>query len=137
MCFEGDCKVGEQLIEEMRATFRQLSHAGADELSDADVAFMQRFGPTVTQLLEQFDAEEGKLRRQVPFTVVCCNIKDLGVKAQGITRAMRTVAGVEQTSATPVSSPFKNDIGDTVQTLAWLLGGAVAASIVIPALFKR
>lgn len=129
--------MGEQLVDEMRATFRQLSHAGADELSDADVAFMRRFGPTVTQLLEQFDVEQGKLSRQVPFTIVCCNIKELGVKAQSITRQMREAAGVAQTSTTPVRSPFHNDVGDTLTTVAWLLGGAVAASIVIPALFRR
>lgn len=135
VCLEGDCKVGELLVREMQQVFRQLSGAGADELSDADVAFMQRFGPTVTQTIEAFERENAKLARQVPFTIVCCNIKELGLKAQGLTRQMRAARGVEQTDATPVKSPFDPGAG-AIGTAAKVLLAALAAAIVVPPLVR-
>lgn len=133
ICLEGDCKVGEALIDEMRAVFRQAAGIGADELTDANVAISRRFGPTVTQLLESFDRENAKLARQVPFSIVCCNIKELGVKAQALTRSMRAAAGLEQTERTPVESPFAPTSAglSTLTKIGLLVGGTVVAVAVL------
>ena len=130
LCLEGDCKVGEQLVREMQFTFRQLGGVGKDELDDSDLAFMRRFGPAVTSVVEQFNAEQSKLARQVPFSLVCCSVKDLGVKAQSLTAQMRTFRDVAQPATTPVDSPFKPgpagiDLGGLATILAVALGGAI------------
>jgi len=137
LCLEGDCKVGEQLVREMQAVFRQLGGVGKDELDDSDVAFMRRFGPAVTSIVEQFNGEQSKLSRQVPFSLVCCSVKDLGVKAQSLTTQMRTFRDVAQPSTTPIDSPFKPgpagiDLGGLATIVALALGGA----ILIPALAR-
>lgn len=107
ICLEGDCVVGKQLVNEMQAVYKQGSGYGVDELNNDQLEFRRRFGPTVTQLIEQFMAEDGKLTRQLPFSLVCCTIKDIGVKAQSMTRQMRDFMKVAQPDATPIESPHK------------------------------
>lgn len=121
----------------MQAVFKQLSGAGKDELDDSDVAFLRRFGPTVTQLVEAFQTEDDKLRRQVPFSQVCCTEKELGVKAQSVTRAMRDARAVAQTAATPIDSPFKpGPAGFDLTTIGLVVGGTIVAAVVLPQLFR-
>lgn len=124
----------------MQTTFRQLSGAGKDELDDSDLAFMRRFGPTVTALVEEFQRLEASFSRKVPFSPVCASIKELGVKAQAVTQSMRATRGVEQTKETPIDSPFTpgpagaaGALGDLVKVLGFALAGA----IIIPALVRR
>jgi hypothetical protein len=140
IAFEGDCHVGELLVREMQTTFRQLSGVGKDELDDADVAFMRRFGPPVTSIVEEFNRQEARIARQIPFNLVCADIKELGVKAQALTREMRDARQVAQTKETPITSPFtpgpaglSSSLGDLVK----VLGFALAAAIVLPAVFRR
>jgi len=124
----------------MQATFRQLSGVGKDELDDSDVAFLRRFGPAVTFIVEEFQRLEASFKRRLPFNPVCASIKELGVKAQALTREMRDARQVAQTQATPIDSPFKPGpagLGDTLSTLVWLVGGAAAAAIIIPAITRR
>jgi hypothetical protein len=123
-CLEGDCVVGKQLVNEMQAVFKQGVGFGVNELSDQQVEFRRRFSPTVTQLVEQFQAEDGKLSRQVPFSLVCCTIKDIGVKAQSITRQMRDFMNVAQPDATPVESPHKSGTDPISKTINSVLKGA-------------
>lgn len=123
----------------MQATFRRLGGVGADELTDDDVAFMRRFGPTVTFLVEEFQRLDASFSRQLPFSTKCAAIKEVGRKAQAITQEMRQARGIAQLPETPVSSPFTPGpagLGDALKPLVWLVGGAVAASIVIPAVFR-
>lgn len=128
ICLEGDCVVGKQLVNEMQAVYKQGSGYGVNELNDQQVEFRRRFAPTVTQLVEQWQAEESKLTRQLPFSLVCCTIKDIGVKAQSITVQMRDFMKVAQPDRTPVKSPHEpgNDaISRTVNSVlkgAFLLG---------------
>lgn len=124
ICLEGDCVVGKQLVNEMQAVYKQGSGYGVDELNDQQVEFRRRFGPTVTQLIEQWQAEERKLTRQLPFSLVCCTIKDIGVKSQSITRQMRDFMKVAQPDATPIESPHKSGTDPLNRTLDKVLKGA-------------
>lgn len=138
ICLEGDCKIGQALVEEMQAVFKQLSGVGKDELDDSDVEFMRRFGPTVTQIIESFQAENAKLARQVPFSLVCCTIKELGRKAQDMSTQMRAFRNVSTPSPTPVTPPFTGPggaLGGALDTLLIIAGVGVAAVIVLPMLF--
>jgi len=140
LCFEGDCKAGTLLVQEMQATFKQLSGVGKDELDDSDVAFMRQFGQPVTQTVEAFQREDAKLTRQIPFSLVCCTIKELGRKAQDLTRQMREFRKVAQTTPTPITPPFSSpstDIGKGIGNLLLIAGVALAAVIVLPTLMKK
>jgi hypothetical protein len=125
----------------MQATFRRLGGVGQDELTDGDVAFMRRFGPAVTFLVEEFQRLDGSFTRQLPFSTKCAAIKEVGRKAQAITQEMRQARGIAQLPETPVESPFNPgpggfDLGGNFSTLVWLVGGAAAAAIVLPAVLR-
>ncbi len=139
IALESDCVAGEQLVRELQLTFRQLSGVGKDELSDEDVAFMRRFGPPVTAIVEEFNKQEARIARDIPFSLVCATIKELGVKAQQLTRDMRQAAGVAQTTPTPIDSPFKPGpagFSDAFGGLVKVLGFALAGAILIPVVFR-
>lgn len=133
ICLEGDCAVGKQLVNEMQAVYKQFSGYGKNELSDADVSFRAKFSSTVTQVVEQFQREDAKLSRQIPFSVVCCTIKDIGVKAQSLSRQMRDYMKVAQPAATPVKSPHDPstnpvaNLADKVLKTGLLLGAGYLA----------
>lgn len=139
IALESDCTIGEQLVREMQTTFRQLSGVGQDELSDADIAFMRRFGPPVTAIVEEFNKQEAKLSRQIPFSTVCAAVKELGRKAQLLTREMRTARSVGQTSATPIDSPFTPGPAGAANALASLVkvvGISIAVAVLVPAVLN-
>lgn len=135
---EGDCVIGEQLVHDMQLTYKQGSGIGADERTDQEVAFSHKFGPAVTAIVTEFEKDESSFSRHVPFSPICAAIKELGVKAQDLTRQMRDAMGVAQPAGTPVKSPFgPSGAIDDIKGLIYLAGGVMAAIYILPIILPK
>jgi hypothetical protein len=119
VCIEGDCQIGRSLIREMGAVYTALvAQVGTQD-------FVNRFGSTVQSIQATLSDMDSWAVHWVPFHPGCCTIKELGRRAQDITRQMREAAGVAQPPDTDTDSG--DPLGTLLQLVKWTLVTGVVA----------
>jgi len=132
-CLEGDCQVGEMLVNQMitffalvgpRTTFsadpvqfkKNLLEAAA--LGTAkQKAFHAKFGPAYSEIVDEYFRLEtettllGIKKKDNPFSVNCCSIKELGRKAQTLTAQAHSFMGSQAPTPTLIQDPFDPSSG--------------------------
>ncbi len=126
VCTEGDCQIGRALVREMGVVYSAL----VAQLAPSNSEFVRLFGVTVASLQASYSSSDGFWVHWLPFHPGCCTIKEIGRKAQDLTKRMREYAGVAQTDDTPLPKPSPGGVGDyLITTLKWMTTFAVVGAI--------
>jgi hypothetical protein len=128
-CTEGDCKIGEMAIGQMGTFYASLKVKNVH----------QPYEVGVKAILEAYEKARSSWTRQIPFTTVCCQIKQLGVQAISMTQSMSKKTGDQaplafdpgQGSITAAITKGAEEASKTTSSwLPWiLLGGLVAGGL--------
>lgn len=111
ICVEGDCKLGEGQVAQLRAFFDSIKVASVKN----------KYESAVAAIVGSFDEAEGKLSRHLPFSTVCCEIKAIGLQAAKLQAQIAVDAGV--------ASPAQLEPPSGVETLAQLGALAIGAYV--------
>lgn len=136
VCTEGHCKHGEILVKDMQAYWKRYGF-DVEKGEEFGAKFRERFGAATSALVEQYNALQASISRKVPFSPVCCQILELGRKAEVITRAMAAMAGVDAPAPSGLKPPGESTFPWGKVLIAATIGvGIMTAPKVIGALQK-
>lgn len=116
ICTEGDCKIGKAAIDQMLQFFAALKAKNQHK----------SFEPAVEAIYASYEKQEKQLSRHVPFSTVCCAIKEIGKQAQEVTQQMAAATGSKAPPGT-LPKPQPTDWGGIALKLGigagafWLL----------------
>ena len=129
ICVEGDCKLGESLVTQMKGFYTAVTAPGFPGAT----AMATKYGPSVSAILKAKSEKETWARRWLPFHPNCCAIRDIGKQAQDITRQMAADAKVVAPSMVPV--PWTDEGGGISSAIASLWGLAKLGIIVVGGIY--
>lgn len=133
ICVEGDCLIGETLVNQMSA-FYQNSLTTASNPDD----FSAHFKSSVDSIVSSFNDANGSFWRHFPFSPTCCSIKEIGNQAQSLTQAMSQYLGTASPApvdtkglTADIPNPFTAiaSLSTLVTVVAWVGGVGLALYI--------
>lgn len=130
ICTEGDCQIGQALIEAMQAFYGSALDKAAYPND-----FTARFKPSIDALVTAFNDADGSFWRHLPFAAQCCTIKELGNKAQQLTQQMATYLNIAAPTPTDTHgttsqvTDFFSNLAEPLKIVAWVAGLGMATYI--------
>lgn len=133
ICVEGDCLIGQTLVNQMSA-FYQNALTTASNPDD----FSTHFKSSVDSIVSSFNDANGSFWRHFPFSPTCCSIKEIGNQAQSLTQSMSQFLGVaapSQVDTKGITADIPNplsgiaSLGTLVTVIAWVGGLGIALYI--------
>lgn len=125
ICIEGDCEAGEIAVAQMRSVYDTLKAQGVN---------LAAFESSYRALLASYREKQDSWSRRIPFTPVCCSIREIGRQGAALTTQMQAAAGVKALPGLPIPTGVLPDAQDAVAGLGTALKialGVVAGAAVI------
>lgn len=105
VCVEGDCAAGEQAVHQLAAFYSAAREPA-------------QFAAAVSAVIHDFQELDAQWQRHLPFSGVCCAIKQVGQQAQDLTAQIAAALRIAPPPGIPTLAPGpSSDLVGLVRTL--------------------